>query len=65
MDMIKFHDKVCLVGQKREDVDKQKALTKPTQLASFILAYSRRIMLNYMKQLNPYFDISIYKTSSN
>ncbi len=33
-----------------------KKITKPSYLGSFILGYSRRIMLNYLKQTNPYFD---------
>lgn len=36
----------------------EECITKPTQIGAFILAYSRRIMLNYMKETNPYFDIS-------
>lgn len=35
---------------------KEKCITKPTQLGAFILAYSRRIMLEYIKEANPHFD---------
>ena len=31
-------------------------ISKPCYLGSFILGYSRRIMLDYLKKSNPYFD---------
>lgn len=31
-------------------------ITKPSYLGSFILGYSRRIMLHYLEQTNPYFN---------
>lgn len=43
-------------GIPREKEATEKRITKPTQLGSFILAYSRRIMLGYIKEANPYFD---------
>ena len=36
---------------------KEKCITKPTQLGALILAYSRRIMLEYIKEANPYFEV--------
>ena len=40
-----------------QDDDKLKdKITKPVYLGSFILGYSRRIMLDYLKKSNPYFD---------
>jgi hypothetical protein len=45
-------------GTPRIVLKKEKCITKPTQMGAFILAYSRRIMLNYIKEANPDFDIS-------
>tara|TARA_R110000851_G_scaffold136632_1_gene272256 strand:+ start:43 stop:3264 length:3222 start_codon:yes stop_codon:yes gene_type:complete len=42
-------------GTPRIVVTKEKCITKPTQMGAFILAYSRRIMLNYIKEANPDF----------
>ena len=40
-----------------QDEDKlMSKITKPAYLGSFILGYSRRIMLGYLKRSNPYFD---------
>jgi hypothetical protein len=44
-----------VTGVPREIDRCEKSITKPTHLGSFILAYSRRIMLNYMKESNPHF----------
>lgn len=57
-EMVEYGDAICLVGEKREEHSKASKLNKPTQLGCFVLAYSRRIMLEYMHKLNPYFDIS-------
>ena len=46
---------VMLIGEPRNEDKLQKCISKPTHLGAFILAYSRRIMVNYMKQANPYF----------
>lgn len=35
----------------------ERCIQKPSQLGSFVLAYSRRIMLRYMKACNPYFGM--------
>jgi hypothetical protein len=45
-----------LSGKSRFPEKVENAITKPTHLGAFILAYSRRIMVNYMKEANPYFD---------
>jgi hypothetical protein len=45
-------------GSPRSADETADCITKPTHLGAFILSYSRRIMWNYMKQANPYFDIS-------
>jgi len=45
-------------GTPRQTKEKTECITKPTQLGAFILAYSRRIMVNFMKEANPQFDIS-------
>lgn len=47
-----------ITGTPREDIIQERCITKPTQLGAFILAYSRRIMLNYIKEANPYFNSS-------
>ena len=40
-----------------QDESKLKSkITKPCYLGSFILGYSRRIMLSYLERTNPYFD---------
>jgi hypothetical protein len=36
----------------------EKCISKPTHLGAFILAYSRRIMVQFMKQSNPFFSSS-------
>jgi hypothetical protein len=43
-------------GTAKDDVKMERCITKPTHLGAFILAYSRRIMLGYMKESNPHFD---------
>lgn len=40
-------------GISRQGKEQKKCITKPTQLGAFILAYSRRIMMNYMLESNP------------
>jgi hypothetical protein len=34
-------------------IDSERKITKPSQLGAFVLSYSRRIMLNYMKAIGP------------
>lgn len=43
-------------GVPRDDDLSERAITKPTHLGAFILAYSRRIMLKYINESNPYFN---------
>jgi hypothetical protein len=50
----KYH---YISGTPRDVVKREKCISKPTHLGVFILAYSRRIMLNYIKQANPYYSI--------
>jgi len=43
-------NKLLLTG---EALNREERLTKPTQLGGFVLAYSRKIMLTYMKAIDP------------
>jgi len=43
-------------GTSKDEEIYEKCITKPTHLGAFILAYSRRIMLEYIKEANPHFD---------
>jgi hypothetical protein len=54
-----------LTGEPRLIDLKEECITKPTQMGAFILAYSRRIMLNVIKQSNPYFGIDDKKQIEN
>jgi hypothetical protein len=55
---MKFIEKqLYLSGISRDEAELEKSITKPTYLGGFILAYSRRIMLEYFKKSNPYFNI--------
>lgn len=47
---------IIVIGEPRFEDKKEKCISKPTHLGAFILAYSRRIMVNYMKEANPYFN---------
>lgn len=49
-----------LTGRSRDEAEDEKCISKPTQLGAFILGYTRRLMLKYYSQSNPYFDISMY-----
>ena len=49
-------DYLPVSGSPRLDETMELQITKPTQVGAFVLAYSRRIMLNYMKEANPYFS---------
>lgn len=37
----------------KNEQDIEKAISKPAQLGTFVLAYSRQVMMNYIYQLNP------------
>jgi hypothetical protein len=43
-------------GTPRDFLKKEESITKPSHLGVFILDYSRRIMVDYMKQANPHFN---------
>lgn len=45
-----------LTGYSRMMEGLENCINKPTHLGSFVLAYSRRIMLEYFKESNQYFD---------
>ena len=45
-----------LTGTPKEVKIEERCITKPTHLGAFILAYSRRIMVEYIKEANPYFN---------
>ena len=45
-------DRILMTGESKE-ADQEKQIKMPTQLGSFILGYSRRIMLTYMKACDP------------
>lgn len=47
---------MLLVNGECRDEDKEKRIKKPTQLGAFVLAYSRTIMLNYIKTMAPNLD---------
>ena len=51
-------DKMYVKGCSLDEEKLEKNITKPRQLGSFVLAYSRRIMLEYMEKSNPYFNSS-------
>ena len=50
-------------GTPKNMLEREECITKPTQLGAFILAYSRRIMIGYMKEANPYFESTDQKAS--
>lgn len=49
--------KLLVTGEKRDYVT---AITKPSQLGAYVTAYSRRIMLHYMKAVDPTLKSMIY-----
>jgi|GEM_PF-4896273 len=52
-DWVIFNDNKMLVTGELQDQDKVNAINKPCHLGAFVLAYSRKIMLHYMKVLDP------------
>jgi hypothetical protein len=52
-DYIVLSDKRLLMTGEVKDEDKVSKITKPSQLGAFCLGYSRRIMLFYMKEVDP------------
>lgn len=55
-DIEEVGDKWVISGTPRNPSSLERCITKPTHLGALVLAYSRRIMLNYMKEANPHFD---------
>jgi len=53
------NDKVLLTGEAKETFEEEK-ITKPSQLGSFVTAYSRRLMLFFMKSVDPTLKSQIY-----
>jgi len=51
--------KIMLTGDVK-DADKVKKITKPSQLGAFVTAYSRRIMLFYMKEIDPTLKSTVF-----
>ena len=51
-------EQLFLCGYARDELKREENITKPSYLGAFILANSRRIMLEYKVDCNPYFDIS-------
>jgi hypothetical protein len=54
-DWSEMGDKLILTGELQGEA-RNKKITKPSQLGSFVLAYSRQVMLNYMKMITPELD---------
>lgn len=54
-DYILHDDKITLFGTLRDE-HKHKAIRKPTQLGAFVLAYSRQVMYDAMKDINQNLD---------
>ena len=52
----KLGEKWVLSGTPKEVEISERCITKPTHIGAFILAYSRRIMTEYIVESNPYFD---------
>ena len=50
-------NKLLLTGEKK---DYEKCIKKPSQLGSFITAYSRKIMLFYMKAIDPTLKTTVF-----
>lgn len=45
-------NRILITGEVKNE-QKEKCITKPCQLGAFVLSYSREIMLNYMKAIDP------------
>lgn len=58
LEMEFINDSLYLVGTPRDEEVQEKSITKPTHIGAFILAYSRRIMLEYFQRTNLYFNSS-------
>lgn len=51
-----INDLLYIAGEPKNEEDREERITKPSHLGSFILAYSRRIMLDAMEKSNPHFQ---------
>jgi len=58
IDSASFDDIWIVTGEIKDPVKRAEAITKPSQLGAFVLAYSRRIMLEKIKAMNPHEEIS-------
>jgi hypothetical protein len=58
-------DRLFLEGPPREETHLEDKISKPCQLAAFVLGYSRTIMLDYMERLNPNFRCAHKDVSSD
>lgn len=47
-------EQIYLSGINRDESKLEQKISKPSYLGAFVLAYSRRIMLNHMSKANPY-----------
>ena len=52
--------KLLVTGTIKDGVDKTNKITKPRHLGSFVTAYSRMIMLYFMKQIDPTLESMIF-----
>ena len=57
-DVEMINEQMYITGISRDESQNEKCISKPTQLGSFILGYTRRLMLKYYAKSNPYFDRS-------
>lgn len=55
-----YNNKMLVTGDAK---DKQKKVTKPSQLGCFVTAYSRKIMLTYMKAIDPTLSTCVFTYS--
>ena len=54
-----------LAGYSRDEAKRENDISKPSHLGAFVLSFSRRIMMEYYVQCNPFFDISKQPESAN
>lgn len=59
-------EQMYVTGLPRDEIELERSNTKPTHLGAFILSYTRKLMIKYYNESNPYFDISsLIKNSSS
>jgi hypothetical protein len=54
------HGRYLILQGKLHDEDVHASVNKPVQLGGFVLSYSRRIMLHYMKQIDPSLHSAVF-----